>query len=164
MQLAHGYTEETEDGITWRIDRLPNNDDSIVNRHIYEDIINEQTVGSLAAIWRADRDISQDYWPFVRPPVPSRLLNVQYLLCTETAEELGAIEECGICYEPVKLCDTVSLDCCHKFCITCIDTYLSTIEIKVPCCAFCRAPIKSLLVKNIDDLIKLNHHSNLSFS
>jgi hypothetical protein len=160
MQLAHGYTEETEDGMTWRIDRLPNNDDSIVNIHIYENIINEQTVGSLAPIWRADRDRSQDYWPFNRQPVIPRQINgTCFLLCTETAKELDAIEECGICYEPVKLHDTVSLDCCHTFCVKCIDTYLSTIEIyKAPCCAFCRAPIESLLVKNLDAQEILEKH------
>ena len=68
MQLAHGYTEQTEDGMTWRIDRMPNND-SIIYRHIYEDIINEQTVGSLAAAWYADRERVQEYLPFNRQPV-----------------------------------------------------------------------------------------------
>jgi hypothetical protein len=161
MELAHGYTEETEDGITWRIDRQPliinslpeENEDEIENEEI-----DTEHFWAFNPRQEVQEQLDHNVWrSLYKHPIQLNILID--VLCTETIEELDAIEECGICYEPVKLLDTALLGCCHKFCVNCIDTYLTTMKKhKVPCCAFCRAPIESLVVKNTEMLQRLDRH------
>ena len=166
MELPHGYTEETEDGITWRIDRQPTQLVSLLRMVENEEEENEEVEEENEEVEEENED-TEHFWAFnprqeVQEQLDHNVWRTLYdrilinVLCSETVEELDAIEECGICYEPVKLLDTALLGCCHKFCVTCIDRYLTTMnKHKVPCCAFCRAPINSLEVKHNAHLLLL---------
>ena len=72
------------------------------------------------------------------------------ILCTESIECLCLEEECGICWEPTKLINTITLGCNHKFCETCIKSTLEKHSNNnlVPSCALCREPMKNFTIKN----------------
>jgi hypothetical protein len=77
---------------------------------------------------------------------------VPSILVTETSEELEKCEDCSICYETTKLSDTVTINCGHKFCGSCVK---STLEMHTniynsPSCALCRAPMRNFVAKNPD--------------
>jgi hypothetical protein len=141
-ELEHGYTEQTEDGIIWRIDRRRPVDRR--RPYNYEDIINEQTVGSLATLWhRSIQPLNQEY-------------NI-HCIFTETTPD-KTIEECGICYEPTNLHDMVTLNCAHIFCVKCIHTILTTCNVTTHCCAFCRTQMTRIEVKNQEAYNTINNH------
>ena len=159
MQLDNGYTEQTEDGITWRIDRLPANDNEpIIYRHLNEDFH-----GTVDTRWQEEIDSSsENFWAFNHQDMPENLELIDWRALNETTrlnipirlniqtmhvveEELNEMEECGICYEPIELYNDVTLGCNHRFCVTCINAQLSLHSCS---CAFCRAPINSLEVKH----------------
>ena len=120
MQLAHGYTEETEDGITWRICRQPapiiiveENEDEIENEEIVEENEDTEHFWAFNPRQEVQEQLDHNVWrSLYKHPIQLNILID--VLCTETIEELDAIEECGICYEPVKLLDTALLGCCHQ--------------------------------------------------
>ena len=169
MELAHGYTEETEDGITWRIYRQPahidslleENEDEIENEEIVEENEDTEHFWAFNPRQEVQEQLDHNVWrSLYKHPIQLNILID--VLCTETIEELDAIEECGICYEPVKLLDTALLGCCHTFCVNCIDTYLTTMKRhKVPCCAFCRAPIEKIEIRNTAASNTLKRHTVL---
>lgn len=73
-----------------------------------------------------------------------RLSNKLTIKIEESAEE-DKVEECGICYD-VKT--VVTLNCEHTFCRDCLyQTALSRRGAHI-CCAFCRAQIKTISMKN----------------
>ena len=74
------------------------------------------------------------------------------LVCSKTSEELEKCEDCPICYELLKLADTVTINCEHKFCGTCIKETLNlhnNIYTK-PSCALCRTEMKTFVMTNQD--------------
>lgn len=62
----------------------------------------------------------------------------------ETAvREIPVTEEervCCICYETKEYKDIAQINCCHKFCGTCIIDHISTKHVN-PCCPLCREKI-----------------------
>ena len=71
---------------------------------------------------------------------------------TETSEELEKCEDCSICYETTKLSNTVTINCGHKFCGSCVKRTLEmhTNIYNSPSCALCRAPMRNFVAKNPD--------------
>jgi len=71
---------------------------------------------------------------------------------TETSEELEKCEDCSICYETTKLGNTVTINCGHKFCGSCVKHTLEmhTNIYNSPSCALCRAPMRNFVAKNSD--------------
>jgi len=69
---------------------------------------------------------------------------------TETKEELEKCEDCSICFEETKLLDTITINCGHKFCGTCITNTLKMYNNMAanPACACCRSQMTSFTVKN----------------
>jgi hypothetical protein len=72
---------------------------------------------------------------------------VPLMICMETLEELEVETECAICYESHKLEDSITLNCQHKFCHGCISQTLSKCSKRVPTCALCREPMKTMVIK-----------------
>ncbi len=64
--------------------------------------------------------------------------------------------ECAICFECVTTPDTISLNCGHTFCASCI---VNTLKINHsysgPCCALCRTQMK------IFNVYKLDHYNSV---
>jgi len=86
-------------------------------------------------------------------------------MCLETSRELMQITECAICFEDFKLIDTVTLNCNHKFCTSCIKLTLQKYKkqdtgLDVPCCALCREPMKCFEVKSAETYEMINEHCN----
>lgn len=68
-------------------------------------------------------------------------------------------QECSICYNENKICDMVTLNCNHSFCVTCIKKILTTCKTdKKPCCALCRADISKFNIKNPEVLNNLKEN------
>ena len=71
------------------------------------------------------------------------------LFCSETDEELEVASECHICYDSVKLFDSVILNCDHQFCRQCIkDMCQLTAQKRHLNCPLCREPISSFIAKS----------------
>jgi len=75
------------------------------------------------------------------------------LFCSETDEELEEVNECTICYEPVKLLDSVTLNCEHQFCGGCIKNLCQIVKKSQLNCPMCREQICSFIVKS-DELLE----------
>jgi hypothetical protein len=124
-------------------------------------IIATQTfLNVLATTRRAQRLLDQDFIPFeprnlyqdfVRVGNQPKKYNIlPSISVTETCEELAKCEDCSICYEETKLADTVTINCGHKFCGTCIKSTLTNHSniYAGPSCALCRTQMSSFVVKN----------------
>ena len=74
------------------------------------------------------------------------------LFCSETDEELEEVSECSICYEPVKLLDSVTLNCDHQFCGGCIKNLCQSVKKSHLNCPMCREQVCSFIVKS-DELL-----------
>ena len=79
---------------------------------------------------------------------------------TETTDELEKCEDCPICFEETKLLDTVTINCGHKFCGTCITNTLKMYNNMSadPDCAFCRRQMTSFVVKNPEIYSLVSEH------
>lgn len=74
------------------------------------------------------------------------------LMCwaTESIKELKRAEDCAICYEGTQLVDSVTLNCGHRFCASCIRSTLRACERGLPECALCRSDMRAFVVKSRD--------------
>lgn len=66
---------------------------------------------------------------------------------SEKQEDLEEKYECNICYDESERKNFIKLDCGHEFCKDCIKKILQNKIRLTPCCAFCRADIKNLELK-----------------
>ena len=64
-------------------------------------------------------------------------------------KKICVLEDCPICYEPLKYEDTVTLNCNHEFCKICIIQSLHSVKNSAPSCALCREKICSMLVPDV---------------
>jgi hypothetical protein len=76
-------------------------------------------------------------------PTENNVVETQ-LICLETADELGSMFECGICYEFCQMIDSVGMNCQHNMCKLCMTNCLSLKNT----CPFCRQKICVLDVKD----------------
>ena len=78
-------------------------------------------------------------------------LNRKFQIKTKISDNIEKMEEkceCNICYEEREHKLFVKLDCGHEFCKDCIRQSLQNEQRQNPCCAFCRADIKSFELKS----------------
>jgi hypothetical protein len=89
-------------------------------------------------------DEEDDFIPFNDVnPVSTRLIE-PFLLCMESAEELGKYSECPICFEEdVTLLDMNTTSCEHSFCHSCIMRHLRRRQD----CPMCRRQVTTLQVR-----------------
>lgn len=82
------------------------------------------------------------------------------LMVQESDEELDKNLECPICYEDIKLLDSVTLNCGHLFCYTCIKSTMQSHPNlrRSPSCAMCRETMTTFVVKNEELLEAVSHH------
>lgn len=64
---------------------------------------------------------------------------------TNADEELDNNCSCSICWDEKELINFVRLDCKHEFCKDCIVATTTHNNGKVPCCALCRAEVKTVI-------------------
>jgi len=81
------------------------------------------------------------------------------ILCLETSKQLLEEVECPICYEPCKTIDTVTTQCGHVYCSSCIKGTVKSNETKMtpPPCPMCRSEIKILEMKCPDILFNFEN-------
>ena len=80
----------------------------------------------------------------------SNVLDRKFYIKIKLSEKQDSLEEkceCGICYEEPEKINFIKLDCGHEFCKDCIKKSLQNESRQTPCCAFCRADIKNLELK-----------------
>jgi hypothetical protein len=84
------------------------------------------------------------------------------IICSKNSEEIESCEECSICYEIAKQNQTITINCGHKFCGTCIKNTLESNNINIPpSCALCRTEMKTFEMNNQDVYNLVAEHCNL---
>jgi len=75
------------------------------------------------------------------------------MLCTEQSHELEEKEECPICLTDQKKFDILITNCNHSFCKDCVIKSISISKNarKPLSCALCRADVKALETKNVEE-------------
>jgi hypothetical protein len=75
------------------------------------------------------------------------------MLCTEQSHELEEQEECPICLTDQKKFDILITNCNHSFCKDCVMKSISISKNarKPLSCALCRADVKALETKNVEE-------------
>ena len=81
------------------------------------------------------------------------------ILCLDTSKQLLEEIECPICYEACKKIDTVTTQCGHVYCSSCIKGTVKSNETKMtpPPCPMCRSEIKILEMKCPDILFNFEN-------
>jgi hypothetical protein len=107
------------------------------------------------------RNLNEDFARVATQPTKYNIM--PSLSVIETSEELEKCEDCAICLEEKKIADTVTINCGHKFCGTCITSTLKMHKniYAGPSCALCRAPMSSFVVKNPEIYNLVSEHCNL---
>ena len=107
----------------------------------------------------ADADETDDFIPINLNPAfdaaatPVKKYHINPILfCSETDEELEEVSECAVCYDSVKLLDSVTLNCDHQFCGGCIKNLCQIVQKRHLNCPLCREQICSFIVKS-DELL-----------
>ena len=99
--------------------------------------------------------ISRLTMPFLDfEPEPEWKMDIQpIMLCTEQFDELQKQEECPICLTDQKKFDIVITNCNHSFCKDCVMKSISISKNarKPLSCALCRADVKALETKNVEE-------------
>jgi len=66
---------------------------------------------------------------------------------SEHIQQITEEADCPVCYESFALKDLVTTTCRHNYCQTCYKGYMLSVSIwKTPCCAICRADIKTVSI------------------
>jgi hypothetical protein len=94
-----------------------------------------------------------------RNPVKKYFIN-PVLMVQESDEELDKTLECAICYEEIKLLNTVTLNCGHQFCHSCIKNTLQSHQRHYcsPSCALCRETMTTFVMKNEEIIEAVSVH------
>ena len=85
---------------------------------------------------------------------PEWKMNIQpIMLCTEQIDELEEKEECPICLTDQKKFDILITNCNHSFCKDCVMKSISISKNarKPLSCALCRADVKAIETKNVEE-------------
>lgn len=91
-----------------------------------------------------------------------RKFNIIPTLLVQEDENLEECDDCPICYESVKLLDSVKIGCSHKFCGECVTKTLQKHNKRDdPCCALCRGKIETCVVKKQEVYDQIVEYCNL---
>jgi hypothetical protein len=140
--------DESND-ISWFIDRNPMR--NIIDEMIplYNDFINyENYIAAEDEFIPISRNLENEFndvkKKYYITPIVSRFNNKN-----KKSKEICVLDNCPICYEPLKYEDIVTLNCNHEFCKTCIIQTLHYVKNSDPSCALCREKICSMLVPDV---------------
>jgi hypothetical protein len=91
-----------------------------------------------------------------------RKFNIVPELLVQEDENLEECDDCPICYESVKILDSVEIGCGHKFCGECVTQTLKKHNKREdPCCALCRGKIERCVVKKQEVYDNIVEYCNL---
>jgi hypothetical protein len=91
-----------------------------------------------------------------------RKFNIIPTLLVQETENLEESDDCPICYETVKILDSVKMGCGHKFCGECITQTLQKHNKRnEPCCAMCRGKMETCVVKKQEIYDKIVEYCNM---
>jgi len=141
--------EEPND-ITWYIDRNPMR--NIIDEMIplYNDFINyENYIAAEDEFILIPRNLENDFEEVSKNKYYITPIVSRYKYKEKENKELCTSDNCPICYETLKYEDTVTLNCNHEFCKTCIIQTLHSVKNSDPSCALCRTKICSMLVPDV---------------
>ena len=131
--------------ITWFIDRNPMRNIIYELVPVYNEFINYiDYIAAEDEFIPISRNLQNEFndekKKYYITPIVSKYKNVK---------KICVLEDCPICYEPLKYEDIVTLNCNHEFCKTCIVQSLHTVKNGDPSCALCREKICSMLVPDV---------------
>jgi hypothetical protein len=98
--------------------------------------------------------LTMPFLDFEAQPVVEWKMDIQpIMLCTEQSHELEEKEECPICLTDQKKFDILITNCNHSFCKDCVIKSISISKNarKPLSCALCRADVKALETKNVEE-------------
>lgn len=138
--------------------------------NLTEVLSDEDSYSDLPGLIPASDDESEDYIPFPNHYYsdvmhqwislgPGRMqpnrkwrMRQEYRITPEKEEKEEELHDCGICYETMPVEQTITFGCRHSKCDGCFINHLMSYRTKrtyeVPTCAFCRAPIETLILRN----------------
>ena len=91
-----------------------------------------------------------------------RKFNIIPTLLVQETENLEECDDCPICYETVKILDSVKIGCGHKFCGECVTKTLQTHNKRDdPSCAMCRGKIETCVVRKQEVYDKIVEYCNM---
>jgi hypothetical protein len=104
------------------------------------------------------------YWhstnPVPPPPLPKTQKKLNNIVAIISIEPDLSEVDCPICVECKPYTETVTTNCNHCICKTCVDTYLNhqlkTLNFPKPLCVLCRTTITSLTFNNIEYMTELS--------
>jgi hypothetical protein len=132
---------EAPEEIHWYIDRMPSPTARIyTRRYLMQDLI--EVVDELIPFHHDGLYDDSSLKKYCIKPI---------LKADDTNNNINkTLEDCPICYEHMDKIDSVTLNCNHKFCGTCIQSVLKTQRFKdcTPSCALCRESINTIIVEN----------------
>lgn len=145
------HFDESND-ISWFIDRNPMRNIIYENVPIYNQIINyidyiaaeDEFIPISRNLENEFNDVKKKY--YITPIVSRYKYNDKN---DKNDKKICVLEDCPICYEPLKYEDTVTLNCNHEFCKICIIQSLHSVKNSAPSCALCREKICSMLVPDV---------------
>ena len=98
--------------------------------------------------------LTMPFLDFEAQPLPDWKMDIHpIMLCTEQSHELEEQQECPICLTDQKKFDILITNCNHSFCKDCVIKSISISKNarKPLSCALCRADIKALETKNVEE-------------
>ena len=161
--LQEPEPEEEQEDIRWFIDRIPyqtedNTTSPLLESNVFRDSLDlfipftprnlnddfDSVVNYMAELeTEGEREREREIKKYNITPI---------LSLTETSDILEQCHDCSICYENIKLSDTVSLNCGHQFCGGCVKGTLNYHNNMYagPACALCRAPMTNLITTSAE--------------
>lgn len=176
------HQPDDENSIIWYIDRTPSQVNIPQNLHeVFPNIsgrsirnrylINEE-FNNIFRHFRGNINESNVYDSQVTSPtIPLNLdetfsrtirkFNIIPSLLVQEGENLEECDDCPICYDSVKLLNSVKINCGHKFCGDCVIQTLKHSNRDNTFCAMCRGKIETCVVKKQEVYDKIVEYCNL---
>ena len=149
-EYAMDLSEEAESIQLWRTQQIP-------QPHFWEH--REEAYHDNDEFIPFSRNLEEE---FERASVSVKKYDINpYIMLNSWDEDVNESCDCVICWENVKIMDTVTLNCNHTFCAGCIKNILvsnSSNNGQKPCCALCRQTMKTFQVKDVETYNSISEH------
>jgi len=147
--------DDEEEDITWYMDRTPTRVTAIPTTPQAPRITQRYLDNNTDSLLQP-RNLYEAFSATVRK------FNIIPTLLVQEDENLEECDDCPICYESVKILDSVEMGCSHKFCGECVtQTLKKHNKREAPCCALCRGKIERCVVKKQEVYDKIVEYCNL---
>lgn len=127
--------------------------------HFYSDVMH-QWISLGAERMQPNININRK-WPIRQ----EHRMNLDEETKEENTEKENELHDCGICYETMPIEQTVTFGCSHSKCDTCFIHHLSSYRTKrtyeIPACAFCRGPIQTVVLRNVNVIAQVQEFIEL---